>query len=290
MTAMLAIMLGGTAVAMLVFALWTILAEAKSGDIKVYRDDPPRLFKLFWPLILVAGGLVSRLLQPAREAKILARLKKGGVDYALTPRQFLSGKIVYGLFGMGLFWMIGSVFKFSALGCMLVGLLLGYVYPDVWLNEKAKQRRLALLKALPFFLDILTLAVESGLNLAGAIQKAVEKTQPGPLTCEMNQVMRDVRAGRARVDALRDLSERLEFAPVSSLVSALVQGELTGSSLGPILRAQSDQRRSERFQRAEKMAMEAPVKMLAPLVMFIFPCTFVVIGFPIVVKFLSSGI
>jgi tight adherence protein C len=70
----------------------------------------------------------------------------------------------------------------------------------------------------------------------------------------------------------------------------MVQGELTGSSLGPILRAQSDQRRSERFQRAEKMAMEAPVKMLGPLVMFIFPCTFVVIGFPIVVKFLSSGI
>jgi tight adherence protein C len=76
---------------------------------------------------------------------------------------------------------------------------------------------------------------------------------------------------------------------VSSLVSALVQGELMGYSLGPILRAQSDQRRTERFQRAEKLALEAPVKMLGPLILFIFPCTFVVIGFPIVTKFLGSG-
>jgi tight adherence protein C len=68
-----------------------------------------------------------------------------------------------------------------------------------------------------------------------------------------------------------------------------VQGELMGSSLGPVLRAQADQRRIERFQRAEKLAMEAPVKMLGPLILFIFPCTFVVIGFPIVMKFLASG-
>ncbi|MCS6944210.1 MAG: type II secretion system F family protein, partial [Sutterellaceae bacterium] len=97
-------------------------------------------------------------------------------------------------------------------------------------------------------------------------------------------------AGRPRIEALRDMAERLDFGPITSLVSALVQGELMGSSLGPILRAQSEQRRSERFQRAEKLAMEAPVKMLGPLILCIFPCTFIVIGFPIVVKFLTSGI
>jgi tight adherence protein C len=86
------------------------------------------------------------------------------------------------------------------------------------------------------------------------------------------------------------MAERLDTAPISSLVSALVQGDITGSSLGPILRAQSEQRRSERFQRAEKLAMEAPVKMLGPLIMFIFPCTFIVIAFPIVMKFLQSGL
>ena len=119
---------------------------------------------------------------------------------------------------------------------------------------------------------------------------AVDRSKPGPLMSEINRVLRDIRAGKPRVDALRDLAERMDFAPVSSLVSALVQGELMGSSLGPVLRAQSDQRRTERFQRAEKLAMEAPVKMLGPLILFIFPCTFIVLGFPIVMKFLSAGL
>ena len=167
---------------------------------------------------------------------------------------------------------------------------LGYAYPDIWLRDHTKKRNLAILKALPFFLDIVTLSVESGLNLTGALQKAVDRCHPGPLISEVNRVLRDVRGGKARVEALRAMAERLDFGPVSSLVSALVQGELMGSSLGPVLRAQSDQRRSERFLRAEKLAMEAPVKMLGPLIMFIFPCTFIVLGFPIVMKFLQSGI
>jgi len=166
----------------------------------------------------------------------------------------------------------------------------GFVYPDIWLSDHTKKRNLAILKAMPFFLDIVTLSIEAGLNLTGALQKAVDKCKAGPLMVEINRVLRDVRAGKPRIEALRDLAERMDYAPISSLVSALVQGELMGSSLGPILRAQSDQRRTERFQRAEKLAMEAPVKMLGPLIMFIFPCTFIVIGFPIVVKFLTSGI
>ena len=116
------------------------------------------------------------------------------------------------------------------------------------------------------------------------------KSSGGPLGIEINRVLREVRAGKARIDALRDFSTRLDFTPITSFVSALIQGEKTGSSLGPILRAQSDQRRSERFLRAEKLAMEAPVKMLGPLIFFIFPCTFIVIGFPIAMKFLASGL
>ena len=165
----------------------------------------------------------------------------------------------------------------------------GFMYPNIWLSDHTKKRNLAILKALPFFLDIVTLSVESGLNLTGALQKAVDKCKPGPLMVEINRVLREVRAGKPRVEALRDMAERLDYSPMSSLVSALVQGELMGSSLAPILRAQSDQRRTERFQRAEKLAMEAPVKMLGPLIMFIFPCTFIVLGFPIAMKFLNSG-
>jgi tight adherence protein C len=205
----------------------------------------------------------------------------------LTPQQFLGGKIVGLVLGGGVGVFLGGVDLFWT--ALLLGGL-GFMYPDLWLKDRIKARNLAILKSLPFFLDIVTLSIESGLNLTSGLKMAVDKCRPGPLMVEINRVLRDVRAGKSRVESLRDLSERLDYPPISSLVSALARGELMGSSLSPILRAQSEQRRTERFQRAEKLAMEAPVKMLGPLVLFIFPCTFVVIGFPIVMKFMASGI
>lgn len=290
MSALIAVVLGGVSVTMFAAGLWALFADAQRGNDKVYRDEPPRLFKLLWALVLVMSRLSRFWIKPSHEVQILLRLKQGGVDYALTPKQFMGGKLAYGMVGMLMGLWLASWFDLSILWVLILGLALGFGYPDLWLMKQIKRRRLALLKALPFFLEIVTLAVESGINLAGAIDKAVAQTPPGPLSFEMNQVMRDVRAGRPRMDALRDLSARLQFAPITSLVSAMVQGELTGSSLGPVLRAQAVQRRNERFQRAEKMAMEAPVKILGPLVLFIFPCTFIVIGFPIVVRFLASGL
>ena len=102
-------------------------------------------------------------------------------------------------------------------------------------------------------------------------------------------MLRDIRAGRSRSEALHDLSARLALPAISSLVAALLVAERQGGALGPVLRAQAEQRRSERFLRAEKLAMEAPVKMLLPLLVFIFPCTFAMLLFPVVVRFLEEG-
>jgi tight adherence protein C len=133
------------------------------------------------------------------------------------------------------------------------------------------------------------LCVESGLNLSGAIQQAVDKGPVGALKDEFARVLRDIRAGKPRSEALRELASRMDMAAVSSFVSTLIQAEATGMNLGPILRAQADQRRVERFARAEKLAMEAPVKLLFPLIFFIFPCVFAILMFPIVMKFMASG-
>ncbi|MFZ2990690.1 type II secretion system F family protein [Ideonella sp.] len=277
----------GLALVLAVFACWRLVVELGGAD-TIYRDRPPPGFRMLWPLINILANTFAFMLRPERAASIQAKLCKAGQEYALTPLQFFGGKLVGALVGAG----IGMVL--AGEGTLLMGLigggLLGYVYPDLWLSDHTKVRNLAILKALPFFLDIVTLSIESGLNLTGALQKSVDKCKPGPLLVEINRVLRDVRAGKPRLEALRDMGERLDYAPMSSLVSALVQGELMGSSLAPILRSQSDQRRTERFQRAEKLAMEAPVKMLGPLIMFIFPCTFIVLGFPIAMKFMGSGL
>ncbi|MEK8046585.1 MAG: hypothetical protein CFE46_00235 [Burkholderiales bacterium PBB6] len=276
----------GAALALAAFSVWRLYQELGKAE-TIYRDRPPPGFRLLWPVINVFANTFGPLLSAAREAALLARLRKGGQEYALTPRQFFAGKLVSMLVASSVVWLLAG--ELSLLGLLLAATL-GFMYPDIWLNDHTKARNLAILKAMPFFLDIVTLSIEAGMNLTGGMQKAVERTKPGPLMLEINRVLRDVRAGKPRVEALRDLADRLDFAPVSSLVSALVQGELMGSSLGPVLRAQSDQRRTERFQRAEKLAMEAPVKMLGPLIMFIFPCTFIVLGFPIVMKFMASGL
>ena len=282
---LLASLLLGAALALLLVAAWRLYATLGRAD-TTYRDKPPPGFKLLWPLVNILGNSVAGLISRDRRQATEVRLRRAGQEYALTPVQFIGGKLLSAALAMAAAWLVVD----DSLVLALTGAgLLGWYYPDIWLNDHTKRRQLAMLKAMPYFLDIVTLAIEAGLNLTGALQKAVDRSKPGPLMTEINRVLRDIRTGKPRIDALRDLAERLDFPPVSSLVSALVQGELMGSSLGPVLRAQSDQRRTERFQRAEKLAMEAPVKMLGPLILFIFPCTFIVLGFPIVMKFLSSG-
>ena len=118
----------------------------------------------------------------------------------------------------------------------------------------------------------------------------MQKSADSPLRRELSRVLRDIRAGRTRAEALRDLVERTGGAPIRNLVGSLIQAERTGSSLGPLMRAQAEQLRSERFQRAEKRAMEAPVKLLGPLVTFIFPTTFLVLIFLIVSKAIQEGV
>ncbi len=145
---------------------------------------------------------------------------------------------------------------------------------------------MAIVKALPTFLDFLTMGVQAGMNVSGAIGQAVEKGPEGPLRQEFEKVIRDVRAGMSRVDALKAMAERLEIREITTFVTAIAQAEKTGASLTEALRIQADQRRVERFQRAEKLAMEAPVKLIFPLVVFIFPMTFIILGFPIAMKFM----
>jgi len=276
-------------VALSIISARRIVAEVPRDD-REYMDPAPRFYRMTWPLVQLMAHHFGSLLREASSVRIRESLRRAGQDYTLTPAQFFAGKLLAtALVALVLGGMMAWIGQ-NALTFGLAGAMFGFYWPEMWLRDMAKSRNLRILKGLPFFLDIVTMAVEAGLNLSSALQQAVDKMPPGPLMVEINRLLREVRAGKPRTDAMRDMAAHLDFGPISSLVSALVQGEMMGSSLGPILRAQSEQRRTERFQRAEKLALEAPVKMLGPLIACIFPCTFVVIFFPIVVKFLQTGI
>ena len=168
--------------------------------------------------------------------------------------------------------------------------LVGFLLPDIWLNDTRKRREIDVVRTLPVYLDFITMCVEAGLNFQGALGQAMEKAPPGPMRNEFAIVLRDMRSGLARADALRRMAERLDITEITSFVSSIIQAEKMGASLAAVLRVQADQRRNERFQRAEKMAMEAPIKLVGPLIIFIFPVTFIILGFPIVMKFLGEGL
>jgi len=286
-------LLFSSALVLVVLGARGIAVEVPRDD-RQYMDPPPRFYRLTWPLIRVVAFYCGWACPAATAARIQESLRRAGQDYTLTPVQFFAGKLVAALITGALCAYLTAQltgeYGGSAISFALVATFLGFFWPERWLADMTKARNLKILKRLPFFLDIVTMAVEAGMNLSSALQKAAEKIPAGPLVTEINRLLREVRAGKARADALRDMAARLNFPAINSLVSALVQGEMMGSSIGPILRAQSEQRRTERFQRAEKLALEAPVKMLGPLIICIFPCTFIVIGFPIAMQLLKAGL
>ena len=272
-------------------AWWLVsVIDAVPPEDRAYRDVPPLAFRLVWWPIRWIAHYLGPILPIGYRQRALTRLRLAGLDYALSTEQFLAARLLTAAFAAALADWILSSFGRPLGWWPLVAAVAGFAFPAIWLRDLIQLRRRETLKTLPFFLDIVTLCVEAGLNLTGALTQAVAKGPAGPLRDEFSRVLRDVRAGKPRVDALRTFADRMNEPSITNLVSALIQAETMGMNLGPILRAQSEQRRAERFARAEKLAMEAPVKLLFPLIAFIFPCTFVVLGFPIVMKFIHMGL
>ncbi len=275
------------------FALvaWVVsrLAAAVPEQDRTWFDPPPLGYRMLWWPVQWLAHYLEPWLPAARQTAGLTRLRIAGLDFALSPAQFLAGRVLWALIGGLLAAWVADSFRLPSLWPFVLGAVFGFVYPAIWLRDRIELRRRQSLKSLPFMLDLITLCIESGLNLTGAIQQAVDKGPAGALKDEFARLLRDVRAGKPRSEALRELAARMDMPSVSNFVATLIQAEATGMSLGPILRAQADQRRVERFARAEKLAMEAPVKLLFPLIFFIFPCVFAILMFPIVMKFLASG-
>lgn len=219
---------------------------------------------------------------PLRES-IQELLKQAGFEELLTPPQMLSVSMSFGVllalpaFAVGMpAWLLP------------IAGLVGVGAPWLWMRSEVTARRDQVIRELPIYVDMLTLALEAGGSLSVALKVATERSPDSVLRRAFQRVQGDLRAGRSRVEALRALGDRLDMPAVTPLIAALIQADSSGGSLAAVLRAQSEQRLNERFSRAEKRAMEAPVRMLGPLVLCIFPCTFLILAFPIVIRFFAD--
>ncbi|MGQ7848679.1 type II secretion system F family protein [Granulosicoccus sp. 3-233] len=282
-------LLFGGFIAIIVWQAYAIFRQVPEED-RHFMDRPALGFRLVWPLILALVFHAGQFMSDTQVQLTLARLKRAGVEYSLSPQQFLASKVVAAVFSGLLVALAGMHIGGASYIMGFLAAIGGFFYPELWLRELTQTRSTAILRTLPFYLDVITLSVEAGTNLTGGLTQAVQKTGDSPLRREFSRVLRDIRSGKTRADALRDLAERTGSPAVNNVVTGLIQAERTGSSLGPILRAQANQLRSQRFQLAEKKAMEAPVKLLAPLIMFIFPTTALVIGFILLSKAIQEGL
>lgn len=286
----------GLAAALIVWSCSRALLGVPKED-REFKDSPPLAFRLAWWPIQWIGHPLRRWMPARRQAALQSRLRQAGLEFTLDAAQFVSARLVCALAGVlaGALVLQASLSALAPLAShplliVAAGAFGGWLYPALWLRDRVAARRRELLKQLPFYLDVMTLCVEAGLNLQGALNQAVAKGPPGVLHDELQRVLRDIRAGKPRAAALRGMAERMNESGVSQLTTTVIHAESAGMSLGPVLRVQAEQRRSERFLRAEKLALEAPVKMLLPLIACIFPCTFMVLFFPVAMKFIASGL
>jgi tight adherence protein C len=165
---------------------------------------------------------------------------------------------------------------------------LGFSFPAMNLNEKAKKRQKSIALQLPNTLDLLTISVEAGLDFMSAMRRVVEKHPLGPLKDELERFFKQTELGRPRREALREMANRVQLQDLNGVVSSLIQADRLGVSIGPILSTQSDMLRIRRAQRCEKAAQEAPVKMLMPLMMCILPSVFIMILAPVIIQMVSN--
>lgn len=209
------------------------------------------------------------------------RLNMAGISDVITGRDFLALQFANAFIGLLiylLFWYLGQ----PIMGIIL-GLLSG-MSPVMWLNSTIKRRHTEIMKALPNLLDLLTLSVEAGKDFISSLRDILAKRKRDALYEEFSRTFNEIQLGRKRSEALKELSLRVNHPDLSSVLNAIIQAEELGVSIGELLRIQGDMLRNKRFTMAEKLANEAPVKIILPIVAFIFPAVLIILVGPIVMQ------
>lgn len=253
--------------------------------VPVITERPGTFFKSRGSKTLsVVSSRVATQIPRAYSDRLERRIQMAGGLAGLTAASLVATSLLFGAA-----CLLGSLLLGLAHAHWLFIVLLpavGFGLPFLWLDDRVRERHNLILRHLSFHIDLLTLSVEAGLDFTAAIGKIVERGKNGPLKDEFRLMLSEIRVGKKRSDALRAMAERVQLIQLTSFISALVQADKLGMSIGKVLRIQSDTVRVERSQRAERRANEAPVKILIPLVLFIFPTIWIILAGPLVFSWL----
>jgi len=281
------------AVFLLVMGIKTLICgtpEEEDGS----KDSLPPVFRLFWYETRYFAALTGHALATRSAAK--AREYQG---YIVRSNLRLEVADIYGsqtLWAV-LLAVIAGIMSFMAsphplylVAAIIVGLFLGWCYPLVVVQKIAQQRQDKIARSLPFAVDLVTSAMQAGLDFNAAVRYYVSNSEKGPLVQEFGIALKEMELGKSRVDALRTMSDRVQLDEFRSLVSAVAQGAEMGAAIVDTLRINAEEMRRARFARAERQAQRAPSLMLIPMALFILPAVFIIIFMPVYLRVQGSGL
>lgn len=222
-------------------------------------------------------------------SKYKKKLASSGLTEVLTPEDFFSFKLFlilgFPIAFMGIRWFLEESWPLTFMP--ILGIL-GFVYPDIWINGKIDQRQKEVIQNMPFAVDMLALSVEAGLDFMAAMTKVVEKARANALTEEFELMLKEVKIGASRAEALRNMSWRIDLVSVSSFCATLIAADSVGASIGPILKSLSAEIRQKKSAEAEKAGATAATKILFPMIFLIMPAVVLIVMAPIVLAFITG--
>lgn len=268
----------------------TKVVGSRIPSIREQELKVPLYIRAVKPVIKKCTGLLTKSMPAEKEADLSVKIERAGISDKFAPKEFFVMKYAAAAGFAFLFWLLGgamakSITQSAFIAC--AGLTLGWYFPDLYLNSKGSERKREIERTLPDVLDLLTVSVEAGLGFDSALIRVIEKTR-GVLSDEFRTMLQEIKMGKSRVDALRDMSKRADVDDLSTFTGSVILADQLGISIGNVLRLQSEQMRQKHRQRSEEMAMKTPIKIIFPLVFFIFPAIFIVLLGPAVIQMSNS--
>jgi tight adherence protein C len=271
------------------------LAEfTERGDVVSLEElelSQPFSERVIVPLLQSIGEFSSRFTPQKVVEDTEKKMELAGNPVRMDASTFLASRlIVAGLFGgfLTLIFIISP--RTWGVGTMalvvILFTILGFSFPQLWLQSKINGRQREIRKAMPDAMDLLTVCVEAGLGFDAAMSKVAEKWE-NQLSLAFARSIREVQLGKTRRETLRDMADRIGIGEMTSFVAAIIQSEMLGVSLAKVLRIQSDQMRLKRRQLAEEEAHKAPIKMLLPMGLLIFPSIMIILMVPAVFQIMG---
>ena len=265
-----------------VLYLGRVLSELELAE--KHENLPQRLplfVRLLLPFISVTRPAASGNAFAVWRDMAAPKLWMAGLGDAFTPVDYIALRLVFLI--VSLLLIVLGMAAGQILICLALALLFA-VYPGVWISSTIRKRQLSIMKALPNVLDLLTLSVESGRDLLSALRDILARRKVDPLGEELLRTFQEIQLGRKRTDALRALTLRVRQADLTAAINAIIQAEELGVSIAQIIHIQSDMQRNKRFMLAEKLANEASVKIIIPIILLILPAVFLVLVGPLALR------